>query len=146
VYNLLLLPAALLLFIWGTAANEFELYLWDTAKCQPRTNTEHIQTQIAYPFYNSLWHHHPDCYSSCWLIFLPCVCLTSIYASMVAKSYFSANLAENGKKPGFWKSAFLKTGVPQPWLSFNLLCDFPLIARSGTCHVTISVVECAPHT
>ena len=30
VYNLLLLPAALLLFIWSTAANEFELYLWDT--------------------------------------------------------------------------------------------------------------------
>ena len=29
VYNLLLLPAALLLFIWSTAANEFELYLWD---------------------------------------------------------------------------------------------------------------------
>jgi len=30
VYNLLLLPAALLLFIWSTAANEFVLYLWDT--------------------------------------------------------------------------------------------------------------------
>ena len=30
VYNLLLLPAALLLLIWSTAANEFELYLWDT--------------------------------------------------------------------------------------------------------------------
>jgi len=29
VYNLLLLPAALLLFIWSTAANEFELYFWD---------------------------------------------------------------------------------------------------------------------
>jgi len=26
-----LLPAALLLFIWSTAANEFELYWWDTA-------------------------------------------------------------------------------------------------------------------
>jgi len=26
----LLLPAALLLFVWSTAANEFELYLWDT--------------------------------------------------------------------------------------------------------------------
>jgi len=39
VYNLLLLPAALLLFIWSTAANEFELYLWDTAKCQPTQNT-----------------------------------------------------------------------------------------------------------
>jgi len=30
LYNLLVLPAALLLFIWSTAANEFELYLWDT--------------------------------------------------------------------------------------------------------------------
>jgi len=39
VYNLLLLPAALLLFIWSTAANEFELYLRDTAKCQPTQNT-----------------------------------------------------------------------------------------------------------
>jgi len=36
VYSVLLLPAALLLFIWGTAANEFELYLWNTAK-QRRT-------------------------------------------------------------------------------------------------------------
>jgi len=26
-----------------------------------RTNTEHIQTQIAYSFYNSLWHRHADC-------------------------------------------------------------------------------------
>ena len=41
VYNLLLLPAALLLFIWSTAANEFELCLWDTAlcHCQPTQNT-----------------------------------------------------------------------------------------------------------
>ena len=30
VYKILLLPAALLLFIWSTAANEFELYLLDT--------------------------------------------------------------------------------------------------------------------
>ena len=30
VYNLLLLPATLLLFMWSTAANEFELYSWDT--------------------------------------------------------------------------------------------------------------------
>jgi len=39
VYNLLLLPTALLLFMWSTAANEFELYLWDTAKFQPTQNT-----------------------------------------------------------------------------------------------------------
>ena len=38
VYNLLLLQAALLLFMWSTAANEFELYLWDTAKYQPTQN------------------------------------------------------------------------------------------------------------
>jgi len=30
VYSFLLLLAALLLFIWSTAANEFEFYLWDT--------------------------------------------------------------------------------------------------------------------
>jgi len=51
------------------------------------TKTEHIQTYIAYSFYNSLWHHHPDCYASCRLIFLPCVCFASIYASTAAKSY-----------------------------------------------------------
>jgi len=33
------LPAALPLFIWSTATNEFDLYLWDTAKCQPTQNT-----------------------------------------------------------------------------------------------------------
>jgi len=32
VYNLLLLPAALLLSIWSTAPNEFELYLRDFKK------------------------------------------------------------------------------------------------------------------
>jgi len=26
-----------------------------------------------------------------------------------------------------------------------LFCDFPLIARSGTSHVTISLIGCAPH-
>ena len=35
----LLLPAALLLFIWSTAANGFELYSWDIAKCQTTQNT-----------------------------------------------------------------------------------------------------------
>ena len=30
LYNLLLLPAALVIFVWSTAANDFELYLWDT--------------------------------------------------------------------------------------------------------------------
>jgi len=27
-----------------------------------------------------------------------------------------------------------------------LFCDFPLIARSGTSQVTISLIGCAPHT
>jgi len=40
MYNLLLLPAALLLFIRSMAANKFELYLY----FQVPTNTEHIQT------------------------------------------------------------------------------------------------------
>ena len=39
VYNILLLPASLLLLIWRTAANEFQLYLWDTTKCQPTQKT-----------------------------------------------------------------------------------------------------------
>jgi len=44
VYNLLLLLTALLLLIWSTAANEFELYLWDMfnqrigfIRCMPST-------------------------------------------------------------------------------------------------------------
>jgi len=41
---------------------------------------------------------------------------------------------------------FKKTDFSQSWLLFNPLCDFPFIARSGTSHVIISVVECAPHT
>jgi len=28
----------------------------------------------------------PDCYASCWLIFLPCVCFASLYARTAAKS------------------------------------------------------------
>jgi len=48
------------------------------------TKPEHIKTWIAYSFYNSLWHHNPDCYRSCPLIFLPCVYFASIYASMAA--------------------------------------------------------------
>jgi len=32
-------------------------------------------------------HHHPDCYVSCRLIFLPCLYFASIYASTAAKSY-----------------------------------------------------------
>jgi len=39
VYNLSLLPAALLLFIWSTGVNKFELCLWDTPKGQPTQNT-----------------------------------------------------------------------------------------------------------
>jgi len=27
-----------------------------------------------------------------------------------------------------------------------LFCDFPLIARSGISHVTISLIRCAPHS
>ena len=46
-----------------------------------------IQPYIAYSFYNSLWHRHPDCHASCWLIFLLCVCFASIYVSTAAKSY-----------------------------------------------------------
>jgi len=35
----------------------------------------------------------------------------------------------------------------QPWLYLSILvCDFPLIARSGKSHVTIRVIGCAPYT
>ena len=39
----------------------------------------------------------------------------------------------------FKKRVFLNVIVFQPF------CDFPLIARSGTSHVTISLFGCAPH-
>ena len=42
---------------------------------------------ITYSFYNFLWHHHPDCYIPCWLIFLPCICFASVCAITAAKSY-----------------------------------------------------------
>jgi len=84
----LLLPVALLLFIWSTAANEFELYLWDTFD-QRIAFTRYISNCVSYSLENCLWHHHPDCYSSCRLIFLPYVCFASIYASTAAKSYVS---------------------------------------------------------
>jgi len=48
MYNLLLLPAALVLFTWSKTANEFESYLWDTAKCQPTQNTFKHKLRIQY--------------------------------------------------------------------------------------------------
>jgi len=72
--------------LWSTATNELVWVIFMRYGQVP-TNTEHIQTWIVYSFYNSLWHHHPDCYASCWLIFLPYVCFASTYASMAAKSY-----------------------------------------------------------
>jgi len=72
------------------------LYIYQLATLVP-TNTDHIQTYIAYSFYHSLWYHHQDCYASCRLIFLPCVCFASIYASTAVKSYILSYMwtAEN---------------------------------------------------
>ena len=54
----------------------------------PSANQHRTHSNInAQSFYNYLLHHHPDCYSSCRLIFLRCVCFASIYASTAAKSY-----------------------------------------------------------
>ena len=40
-----------------------------------------------------------------------------------------------------------KTSFSQTWLSFNtFFCDFPLIARSGTSHITNSLIGYAPNT
>ena len=42
---------------------------------------------------------------------------------------------------------FLKNGFFSTLIAFqSFICDFPLIARSGTSHVTISLFGCAPHT
>jgi len=58
----------------------------------------------------------------------------------------------------FWKKAkksdlkkqvswlFQKNGFFSTLIVFQYFCDFPLIAWSGTSHVTISLVGCAPHT
>jgi len=55
--------------------------------------------------------------------------------------------SQKNKKIWIKKTCFFKeTGFSQPWLSFNPICDFPLIARSGTSHVTISLIGFAPHT
>jgi len=37
---------------------------------------------------------------------------------------------------------FLRT----PLIIFHTFCDFPLIAQSGTRHITISLIGCARHT
>jgi len=57
---------------------------------------------------------------------------------------FSKNTKNRIKKTG--GLFFLKDGFILPWLSFNPFCDFPLIARSGTSHVNISLIGSAPHT
>jgi len=41
---------------------------------------------------------------------------------------------------------FLKIGFFYPDYLSILFCDFPMSARSGTSHVTISLIGCAPHT
>ena len=41
---------------------------------------------------------------------------------------------------------FLNSGFFNPDYLSILFCDFPLIARSGTSHVIISLIGCAPHT
>jgi len=60
---------------------------------------------------------------------------------------------KNTKQPGLKKTK--KTGglfyskkrvfLKPDYLSI-LFCNFRLIARSGTNHVTISLIRCAPHT
>ena len=42
--------------------------------------------------------------------------------------------------------AFFRPFFFQPWSSSVLFCDFPLVTRSGTSHVTISLIGCASHT
>jgi len=41
---------------------------------------------------------------------------------------------------------FFQTRVFSSLIIFLFFCDFLLIARSGTSHVTISLIACAPHT
>ena len=78
-------PAGRITFIYMKYGHQWVRVIF-MRYCQVPTNTEHIQTLIAYSFYNSLWHHQPDCYASRRLIFLP-FCFASMYASTAAKSY-----------------------------------------------------------
>ena len=118
----LLLPAALLLFVWITAANEFELYLWDTFD-QRIAFTRYMSNCVSFSFENGLWHHYPDCYASCRLIFLPCVCFVSIYATTAVKSYIlnymwtAANFTIEGRvRPQVVHRWFRYFGTGRAWL------------------------------
>jgi len=50
------------------------------------------------------------------------------------------------------KNGFKKAKTQVGWGFLNpdyllvLLCNFPLVARSGTSHVIIRLIGCAPHT
>jgi len=50
------------------------------------------------------------------------------------------------KKTKHVNSFFLNPGFFNPDYPLTPFCDFALIARSGTSHVTISLIGCAPHT
>jgi len=50
------------------------------------------------------------------------------------------------KKKFGLKNRWVVFSKKQIFLNPDPLCDFPLIERSGTSHVTINAVECAPHT
>ena len=141
MYNLLLLAAALLLFVWSTAANSHNahLLLWlaFTAKCQPTQNTFKHKLRI-----DSLWHHHPDCYASCRLIFLPCVCFASIYASTAAKSYIlnwvwtAANFIievrrQRRSQEGCWRGSSTPLRDQNIYGYFLVFTNIVLKSRSG---------------
>jgi len=85
VYNLLLLLATLLLFIWSMAAIEFELYLWDTFNWKVGFIRYMSCTYVPKSIIEcqTFWRN----YGSCRLIFLPCICFASRCASTAAKSY-----------------------------------------------------------
>jgi len=59
---------------------------------------------------------------------------------LITKSCFFSKKQKNRIYTNRWVVFLKKTGFSQPRLSFNPFCDFPLITRSGTCHVTIRLM------
>jgi len=55
------------------------------------------------------------------------------------------NVYKKTKKTGRLGSIKKRVFLNPNYLSI-VFCDFPLIARSGTSHATISLIGCAPHT
>jgi len=87
MYNLLLLPAALLLLVWSTAAKEFELCLWDT-----------FNQRIDFI------RHMSNCVFILWLfVTSPSRLLRIVSTDFLALRLFCFNIHQNGRQILYFK-------------------------------------------